>query len=99
ALITSLELDRPILVGHSWGASVALEYAARFAIGPRAPAGIVLVDGGMIQMNTLPGVTWEEMRERLTPPRLAGMPLEKFLNMLRRPRGSWQPGEAAIQII
>lgn len=99
ALITSLELDRPILVGHSWGASVALDYAARFAIGPRAPAGIVLVDGGLIQMNALPGVTWEGMRERLTPPRLAGMPLEKFLDLLRRPWGSWQPDDQAQQII
>lgn len=99
ALITSLELDRPILVGHSWGASVALDYAARFAIGPRAPAGIVLVDGGIIQMKALPGVTWEEMRERLTPPRLAGMPLENFLDLLRHPQRSWQPDDQAQQII
>ncbi|HWQ84908.1 MAG TPA: alpha/beta hydrolase [Anaerolineales bacterium] len=99
ALITSLELDRPILVGHSWGASVVLEYAARFAIGPRAPAGIILVDGGIIQLNAFPGATWEEMRDRLTPPRLAGMPLEKFLNLLSRPRDSWQPDDQTLQII
>jgi len=99
ALITSLELDRPILVGHSWGASVALDYAARFAIGRRAPAGIVLVDGGLIQMNAIPGATWEEMRDRLTPPRLAGMPLDDFLDLLRRPRPDWQPNEQAIRII
>lgn len=99
ALITTMELERPILVGHSWGASVVLDYAARYAIGPRSPAGIVLVDGGIIQMNALPGITWEEMRNRLTPPRLAGMPLEKFLDLLRHPGRSWQPDDLAQQII
>jgi pimeloyl-ACP methyl ester carboxylesterase len=99
ALITTLELERPLIVGHSWGAALALDYAARFAIGPRAPAGIVLVDGGIIQMNALPGVTWEEMQQRLTPPRLAGTPLEDFLARISRPWGNWQPDEQAQQII
>ena len=99
ALITSLELERPVLAGHSWGALTVLDYAARFAIGPRAPAGIVLVDGGIIQLNAFPGATWEEMRERLTPPRLAGTPVEDFLERLRRPWGNWQLDEQALQII
>lgn len=99
ALITSLELERPVLAGHSWGAFVVLDYAARFTIGPRAPAGIVLVDGGIIQLNAFPGATWEEMRERLTPPRLAGTPVEDFLERLRRPWDNWQPDDQALQII
>lgn len=99
ALITSLELERPVLAGHSWGAFVVLDFAARFTIGPRAPAGIVLVDGGIIQLNTFPGATWEEMRERLTPPRLAGTPVEDFLERLRRPWDNWQPDDQALQII
>ena len=99
ALITSLELDRPILVGHSWGASVALDYAARFAIGPRAPTGIVLVDGGFVQLSSFPGATWEAMRERLTPPRLLGTPVEAFIERVRKPWGNWQPDDRALQII
>jgi len=99
ALITTLDLDHPLIVGHSWGAALALDYAARFAIGPRAPAGIVLVDGGVIQLNALPGVTWEELQQRLTPPRLAGTPLEDFLERINRPWGNWQPDDQAQQII
>src|SRR2546430_1362780 len=30
ALITELAIERPILVGHSWGAGVVLEYAASY---------------------------------------------------------------------
>jgi pimeloyl-ACP methyl ester carboxylesterase len=79
AFIDACNLERPILVGHSWGASLAVDYAAQFPVGPRAPAGILLVDGGVIQHDRVPGATWEAMRERLTPPRLAGTPLEEFL--------------------
>lgn len=82
AFIEACNLERPILVGHSWGASLALDYAAQFPVGPRAPSGIILVDGGLIQHDRAPGATWEAMRERLTPPRLAGTRLEEFLARL-----------------
>jgi len=98
ALLNACDLIHPILVGHSWGASVALDYAARFSIGPRAPAGIVLVDGGTIQMDAT-GRSWEEMRDRLTPPRLAGMPLEALLSRLSGPNSRWQPDARAVRII
>lgn len=88
--INALELERPLLVGHSWGASLALDYAARMPAGPRAPAGIVLVDGGMIQLDREPGATWESTLQRLTPPRLAGTPLEAFLERLRENSPLWQ---------
>jgi pimeloyl-ACP methyl ester carboxylesterase len=99
AFLEVCTLERPILVGHSWGGMVALAYAVQYSRGPHAPAGIVLVDGGIVQLNAIPGITWEYIRERLTPPRLAGLPLEKFLEHLRQPKPHWQPDERAIQII
>jgi pimeloyl-ACP methyl ester carboxylesterase len=98
AFLGTFEIQRPVLVGHSWGAMLALEYATRFSYGPRAPGGIVLVDGGAIQMDAA-GLTWEQMRDRLTPPRLAGAPLQAFLAQLNGHNPRWQPDSQAIQII
>jgi pimeloyl-ACP methyl ester carboxylesterase len=82
SFIDACQLESPLLIGHSWGALVALDYAAQFPIGPRAPAGLVLVDGGVNQLNDSPGATWEQTRQRLAPPRLAGTPLDDFLALL-----------------
>jgi len=98
ALLTTFEARRPVLVGHSWGAMVALDYATRITHGPLAPAGLALVDGGGTQMDDS-GSSWEEMRDRLTPPRLAGLPLEAFLSRLGAHNSRWQPDSQAIQII
>jgi pimeloyl-ACP methyl ester carboxylesterase len=62
-------------VGHSWGAGVALQYAAERA-GP--VAGLVLVDGALRGVAERPGTTRELVRQRLAPPRFA-MPLEDWL--------------------
>jgi pimeloyl-ACP methyl ester carboxylesterase len=97
-LIKTCEITRPILVGHSWGAAIALDYAARFPGGPLAPAAIILVDGGFNQMDQQ-GLAWEQMRDLLTPPRLAGMPLEAFLSRLNSFNSRWQPDSEAAQII
>ena len=97
AFIQTCQLERPVLVGHSWGGSIALNYAARFSIGPRAPAGIVLVDGGISQLDDA-GVTWEEMEQRLTPPRLAGMPLSEFQPRLEAWFAEWGGSEQAVSI-
>ena len=99
SLINTLELEHPLLVGHSWGANLALDYAARLPVGPRAPAGIVLVDGGMHQFDQAPDASWESTRQRLEPPPLAGMPLEELLARIHNPSHGWQPDDAAIQII
>ena len=99
AVVAAHDLERPVLVGHSWGAMVALDYAARLPFGALSPAGLVLVDGGMTQMDDVPGATWEAARQRLAPPRLAGTPLETFLEHFSRPDGSWRPDDRAVQII
>src|SRR5688572_6567467 len=64
-LISGLGLERPVVVGHSWGALIALAYAGEE--GSRCP-GVGLVDGGVIDIRGIPGLTWETMERDLNPP-------------------------------
>jgi pimeloyl-ACP methyl ester carboxylesterase len=98
AFVDAAQIDRPILIGHSWGAMVALDYAAQFPIGPRAPSGVMLVDGGVIQLDDPPGQTWEQVRDWLTPPPLGGTLQEEFLERLTEWTGEWNPDERVPQV-
>jgi pimeloyl-ACP methyl ester carboxylesterase len=78
AVIRAVALRQPIVIGHSWGAMVALELAARH---PRVVGGAVLVDGGI---GSLRGeMDWATAKQRLAPPHLAGMPVVDFRRMIR----------------
>jgi len=67
-LCESEGLDRMVIAGHSWGASVALCLAASL---PEKVIGCVCVDGGAVLLRDhFP--TWTEAEERLRPPRLSG---------------------------
>lgn len=85
--IETMNLEWPLLVGHSWGASTVLHYAATRRIGPFAPAGIVLVDGGLFALKDAPGFTWDQAEALLRPPELDGMPAAEFRSRLR----GWLP--------
>ena len=61
--IEQLGLGRPLVVGHSWGASVALELAATR---PDLASGLVFVDGPPSPINRV--MSWEEASERMQPP-------------------------------
>lgn len=72
-IIRAERLVRPVVVGHSWGANVALELAVHR---PRLTAGIVLVDGGFLSMRE--ELDWPAAKERLAPPDLRGMTIDTF---------------------
>lgn len=57
-----LGLGRPIVVGHSWGGDVALQYAARQVDGA---AGAVILDGGFVGINRV--MTWPQAEQMATP--------------------------------
>lgn len=78
AVIRATHLRRPFIAGHSWGAMVALELAARH---PRAVRGAVLVDGGISALRE--GRDWATVKRELAPPHLAGMPVDEFRLMMR----------------
>ena len=61
--IVRLDLGRPLIVGHSWGASIALELAATR---PELAAGLVFVDGPAAAMTRL--MTWEDVQRIMQPP-------------------------------
>ncbi len=99
AFLELFQLEKPLLVGHSWSASVVLDYAAHVRSGAYSPSGLVLVDGGLTQLTDLPGATWESVSERLEPPQLAGTPLSEFRERLEQNRGDWMLSQEAIDII
>jgi pimeloyl-ACP methyl ester carboxylesterase len=85
AFLAALALARPVLVGHSWGGHVALSYAARWAQAPEhpaAPAGLVLVDGGFMDLQAR--FTWEQAERELAPPDLSSYTLAALVTRLQR---------------
>jgi pimeloyl-ACP methyl ester carboxylesterase len=78
--------NRSIIVGHSWGGDVALEYGVKF---PEVARGLCFVDGGMIEISTRPGNTLEKARVDMAPPEWTGITLKKLLERAR----TWRPPE------
>jgi pimeloyl-ACP methyl ester carboxylesterase len=75
AALADLGLERPLLVGHSWGANVALQFAAD-RLGTLA--GLALVDGALASVTAWAGATLSEARRTMAPPRFA-VPLADWL--------------------
>ncbi len=98
ALLQEMALPRPVLVGHSWGAMVALDFCVHFAGTPFAPRALVLVDGGLTALRDIPGMDWEQVRAMLTPPDLQGMSRADFARLLSR-NPHWQPDSRARDIL
>ena len=85
--IEATGVERPILVGHSWGGDVALEYAVAY---PGSPTGLCFVDGGTIEVSSRAGMTLERARQEMAPPDFTGLTTESFRERMRsRRRGSW----------
>jgi len=82
AAVDALNLGSHFAVaGHSWGANVALELAARQ---PERVSALLLVDGGFGMLRERPGATWEQISHDLAPPRFTGTPRETFLGWVRQ---------------
>ena len=81
-LIEAKGLEQPILVGHSWGGDVALEFAVAY---PGVARGICLIDGGMIEPSVRYG-SLADAREQMAPPIFTGVTLEEFVERIRTRR-------------
>jgi pimeloyl-ACP methyl ester carboxylesterase len=62
-VITALSLQNPVVVGHSWGATIALEF-----VGTRqgSAGGLVFIDGPVQSAANL--FSWEEAQKLMQPP-------------------------------
>jgi pimeloyl-ACP methyl ester carboxylesterase len=81
----------PVVAGQSWGGNVALDLAAHH---PRSLSGLVLVDGGTIELSPR-FADWPTCEAALAPPPLAGTPFEDFERLVRAAHPGWP--EAGIQ--
>jgi pimeloyl-ACP methyl ester carboxylesterase len=86
-LLQTLELDRPFLVGQSWGGNVLLEFGARY---PGLASGLGFVDGGFIDLQLRPGATWEAIARELKPPDLLGIPCDTMKQKLTAAHPDWR---------
>ena len=77
-LMDHLGLDTAAVFGHSWGATVALNVAARF---PDRVAALGLIDGG-VGRRSGPREPWEAVKARVRPRDVTGN-REQFLDRLR----------------
>lgn len=85
ALLDAYALDRPVVVGQSWGANVAIEFAARF---PGRAAAVGCIDGGTIDLRAqFPG--WDDCARALRPPPLLGTPADDIEGRMRAAHADW----------
>lgn len=78
AFVQQLGLDRPAIIGHSWGATVAVRFGNDY---PEHTRGLVLVDGGFIDRSE--DTTWEQAEKEMRPPDIDGTPVERFKQFMR----------------
>jgi len=74
-----LHPDPLIVAGHSWGASVALAYAAAVP----GVLGTVCVDGGATDLKAYFGPTWEMAEQTMRPPALTGITPQTIHDWMR----------------
>jgi pimeloyl-ACP methyl ester carboxylesterase len=65
-VLGAMGIDRYGLVGHSWGAHVALEI---MSVASEHVQGGLLVDGGFEALSEQPRWTWDVVQSRLMPPK------------------------------
>ena len=87
-VIQARNLERPVIVGHSWGADVALEFAVAY---PDIPAGICFVDGGMIEPSARPGMTRKRRGRTWRRPLFAGMTTQALRERFQQPGQAFSP--------
>lgn len=78
--LDELGIERAAILGHSWGASVALSVAA---LHPDRVSALALIDGGFGAGPRSPDMTWEDFKARLSPRDIYG-PAGRYLGALQR---------------
>lgn len=86
SVIDYLSWDRPpVLAGQSMGGNVVLQLAATH---PSVVSGVVLVDGGTIELSSR-FAEWSAAAAALAPPALVGMRADDFEQLIRKGHPDW----------
>lgn len=94
ALCHAMGLDRPVLVGQSWGGNVVIHAGA---LHPDAWRGIAAVDGGTISLGKNfadPQTAWEALK----PPPLSSRPSGAVRRMIGSSVRTWPDGALEAQM-
>jgi pimeloyl-ACP methyl ester carboxylesterase len=84
-VISELGLQRPIVVGQSWGGNVVVRLAAKR---PELVGALGLVDGGWIDLSaSFPN--WQACEEALRPPDIDGLPAAQMRQWLTKAHPGW----------
>ena len=81
AFMDALGISNPIVVGHSWGGSVALCLAAKY---PELISGLCFIDGGLIEISRMPGNSLAKALINMAPPRWEGVSASDVTERLKR---------------
>ena len=93
--MSEVRIENPVLVGHSWGGDVVLEYAVA---NPGKVKGLCFVDGGTIEISSRPNRTLEDAKREMAPPVWNGVTLDSFRARLRS-RGIAMDNTAVEEIV
>lgn len=85
-LLRETATEAPIIAGQSWGGNVVLAFGARY---PHAAHRLVFVDGGFLDLQARPGMTWERVAAELRPPPLAGMLRAELAQRIQTMHPDW----------
>ena len=80
SFIKNMKVNDPIVIGHSWGGSVALCLAATY---PDLISGLCFVDGGLIEISRVPGNSLELALENMAPPRWDNVKKTDLIDRIR----------------
>ena len=84
-LISELGLGKPVVVGHSWGATIALELVGTH---PASASGLVFIDGPVQSAANL--FSWEEAQTLMQPPLPRFATFEEAVSESKRDfEGTW----------
>jgi pimeloyl-ACP methyl ester carboxylesterase len=95
ALIETMGLERPVLAGQSWGGNVVVDFASRY---PDLTSGLVLVDGGLIDLSRRPGATWDTIKVDLRPPNLIGLERYEMVSRFHTYHPYWSDEQIELQM-
>ena len=79
--LDALGIDKPILAGHSWGANLALAFAASYS---DRCAGLSLIDGGLSDFQDIPGTTLDTIKRDLAPTDLSRFTLPELVSRIHK---------------